>query len=45
VIEKAVERMLPKGPLGRQVFKTCVYILAQITHMKRNSQKFWTLQP
>lgn len=37
VVEKAVERMLPKGPLGRQVFKNLrVYAGAEHPHEAQN---------
>jgi len=39
VIEKAVERMLPKGPLGRKVFKNMrVYAGAEHPHVAQNPE-------
>ena len=39
VVEKAVQRMLPKGPLGRQVFKNLrVYAGAEHPHEAQNPE-------
>lgn len=41
VIEKAVERMLPKGPLGRQVFKNLrVYAGSEHPHEAQSPEVF-----
>ena len=41
VVEKAVERMLPKGPLGRQVFKNLrVYAGTEHPHEAQNPEVF-----
>lgn len=39
VIEFAVKGMLPKGPLGRQMYTKLLYMQDQITSMQLRSQK------
>ena len=40
VIELAVKGMLPKGPLGREMYKNFLYMLVRITNMQLRSQKY-----
>jgi ribosomal protein L13 len=43
VIEKAVERMIPEGPLGRRQFKTCASLPVLNTRMPHKTHKCWIL--
>lgn len=43
VVEKAVERMLPRGPLGRMVSKTCAFIPEPSIRTRPRSRKYWML--
>jgi large subunit ribosomal protein L13 len=44
IIEKAVQRMLPRGPLGRQQFSICVSMRDPSIPMRRNSRRRSILQ-
>ena len=42
LIEKAVERMVPRGPLGRQQMKNLRVYPGTVHPMRRSSRKCWT---
>jgi ribosomal protein L13 len=39
IVEKAVQRMLPRGPLGRASFRICASIPAPSIRMRRSSPR------